>query len=61
MSYALAMNTKHNNDKPIKIEEVWPGQTPEWYAEAEENVRRYLSVIIRISERLKAEGKGWPK
>jgi hypothetical protein len=55
------MNTGHNSDKPIRIEDVWPGQTPEWYAEAEENVRRYMSVIIRIDERLRAEGREWPK
>jgi len=46
------MNDLDQNEKPIRIEDVWPGQTPEWYAEARENLRRYLSVLIRIDERL---------
>jgi len=50
--YASAMNDLDQNEKPIRIEDVWPGQTPEWYAEARENLRRYLSVLIRIDERL---------
>jgi len=54
------MDDINQNEKEIRIEDIWPGQTPEWYAEAEQNIRRYLSVIIRIHERLKAEGKKWP-
>lgn len=54
------MDDNNKPDKPIRIEDVWPGHTSEWYAEAEENVRRYLAVIIRIHDRLKAEGKDWP-
>jgi hypothetical protein len=57
MFYASAMNQDNDSDKPIRIEDVWPGHTPEWYAEAEDNVQQYLAVIIRIAERLRAEGK----
>jgi hypothetical protein len=51
-----------DNDKQqdIRIEDLYPGHTPEWYAEAEDSLRRYLAVMVRIHERLKAEGKDWP-
>jgi hypothetical protein len=34
------------------IRDLYPNLTPEQAEEAEENIRRYLSVIIRIYERL---------
>jgi hypothetical protein len=60
MFYASAMNQDNDSDKPIRIEDVWPGHIPEWYAEADYNVERYLAVMARIYERLKSEGKDWP-
>ena len=41
----------------ITTEELHPGLTPEWYAEAEVNVHRYLRTVIGITERLHSEGK----
>ena len=49
--------TEENNDKPIRIEDLYPGHSPEWYAEAEENMRQYAAVLVRIAERLESEGK----
>ncbi len=47
----------NNNDKPVRLEDLYPGHSREWYAEAEGNIRRYLAVLIRITERLAREGK----
>jgi hypothetical protein len=37
------------------LADLFPGQTPEWYAEAEANCDAYLEVIIRIHSRVSAD------
>jgi len=55
LSYAEAMTdsvpTKSPHAKKT-IRALYPNLTPEQAEEAEENIRRYLSVILRIYERL---------
>jgi hypothetical protein len=48
------------NNTPIRIEDLYPGQIAEWYAEAEKNLERYVEILRQIHSRLKAEGKNWP-
>jgi hypothetical protein len=45
---------------PITIRELYPEMNEAQLAEAERNLRRYVQIIWRIYERLKAEGKQWP-
>jgi len=47
------------DEKEISIRDIYPGQTDEWYLEAEANVKRYVAVIWRIYEQLRKEGKEW--
>ena len=51
------MNKKQKQQPAPSIEELWPGQSKEWYARAEENIDQYLALVIRIYDRMKAEGK----
>jgi hypothetical protein len=48
-------------DKPITIRDLYPHLSEGELAVAEANLRRYLAVIMRIYDRLQAEGKPWPK
>lgn len=48
-------------DKFITIRDLYPHMSAEELAVAEANLRRYVAVVVRIYERLKAEGKSWPK
>ena len=48
-------------DHPITIRDLYPHMTEEELAVAEANLRRYVAVIVRIYDRLQAEGKPWPK
>jgi hypothetical protein len=48
-------------DKPITIRDLYPHMSEEDLAAAEANLKRYVAVVVRIYERLKAEGKSWPK
>jgi hypothetical protein len=45
-----------NTEPPITIRDLYPDFTEEQLQEAEANLERYLRVIIRIAERLEAEG-----
>jgi len=45
------------DEKEISIRDLYPGQTDEWHREAEANVKRYVAIIWRIYERLRAVGK----
>jgi len=47
-------------DRTITIRDLYPEMSPEELAVAEANLRRYSAIIVRIYERLKAEGKTWP-
>jgi hypothetical protein len=49
------------DNKPITIRDLYPHMSEEDLAVAEANLKRYAAVIVRIYERLKAEGKSWPK
>lgn len=48
------------NEKPITIRDLYPSMRDEELAIAEANLKRYVAVIVRIYDRLKAEGKSWP-
>ncbi len=45
----------------MKLKEIYPGQTEEWYRQAEANLRRYLEIVIRTYKRLNEtpEGQAW--
>jgi hypothetical protein len=44
-----------NDHTPITIREVYPDFTDEQLAEAETTFRRYIAVMVRIYERVRAE------
>lgn len=46
---------------PITISDLYPDMSPEKLQEAEANLRRYVQILWRIHQRLKAEGKTWPR
>jgi len=50
-----------NQDKkpPISLEHLYPGQTSEWYAEAQDNFDAYLALIIRIYDRIRADPEAY--
>jgi len=48
-------------DRPITIRDLYPHMTEEELAVAEANLKRYVAVIVRIYDRLQAEGRSWPK
>jgi hypothetical protein len=48
------------NQKPITIRDLYPHMTDEELVVAEENLKRYVAIIVRIHERLKAENNEWP-
>jgi len=43
--------------QPPSLKDLYPHFTDEELKAAEEDLERYLAVMIRIAERLKAEGK----
>ena len=47
-------------NKPITIRDLYPHMSEEELAVAEANLKRYVAVVVRIYDRLKAEGKSWP-
>jgi hypothetical protein len=47
-------------DTLVTIRDLYPHMTDAELAAAEANLKRYVTVIVRIYERLKAEGKSWP-
>jgi hypothetical protein len=48
-------------DNPDDIRKVYPHMTEAELRIARDNLRRYVAVIVRIYDRLTAEGKEWPK
>jgi hypothetical protein len=44
----------------LTIRDLYPEMNDTQLGEAEQNLKRYVLVIWRIYERLKAEGKSWP-
>jgi len=49
-----------NNRTAITIRDLYPDMNDAELAEAEANLKAYAAVIVRIYDRLKAEGKNWP-
>jgi hypothetical protein len=47
-------------NEPITIRDVYPQMSDEELSIAEANLKRYVAVIVRIYDRLQAEGKSWP-
>jgi hypothetical protein len=45
------------NHAPITISDLYPEFTKEELEEAEANLRRYLAVLLRMNDRLEAEGR----
>jgi hypothetical protein len=48
------------DDKPITIRDLYPDMNEKELAVAEANLKRYVAVVVRIYDRLKAEDKPWP-
>jgi len=48
------------NNKPITIRDLYPDMSEDELAVAEANLRRYVASIVRIYERIRAEGGSWP-
>jgi hypothetical protein len=46
---------KDQDNSPIRIEDLYPGHTPEWYTQAEDNIEAYLAVVVRVYERMSAD------
>ena len=46
-----------SKDRDIAINDLYPRFTAEELTEAEANLRRYLAVLVRMAERLAAEGR----
>lgn len=59
-SYGFRMVEDFNNRTPITIRDLYPNMSDAELAEAEANLKAYVAVIVRIYDRLKAEGKEWP-
>jgi hypothetical protein len=48
------------DQRPLTIRDLYPEFDDKQLEEAERNLRRYVQIVWRIYERLKAEGKPWP-
>ena len=49
-----------HNEQPITIRDLYPHMSEADLAVAAANLRRYVAVLLRIHDRLRAEGKPWP-
>jgi len=45
------------DQNPVTIRDLYPEFSPEQLEEAEANLRRYLASLLRMAERLQAEGR----
>jgi hypothetical protein len=45
------------NQTPVAISDLYPEFTKQQHEDAETNLRRYLAVLLRMSDRLAAEGR----
>lgn len=60
LSYAGHMDIKKSNPAHIPtLAELYPHLTPEEQKEAEENIMRYLEVVLRIYNRISLEHEGF--
>jgi hypothetical protein len=48
-------------DPRITIRDLYPHMSEGELAVAEANLQRYIALIVRIHDRLKAQGKSWPE
>ena len=46
--------------RAITIRDLYPHMSEADLAVAEANLKRYVALIVRIYDRLKADGKSWP-
>jgi hypothetical protein len=46
-----------HDEKPLTIRDLYPDFSPDQLEEAAANLRRYLAALLRMAERLEAEGK----
>jgi hypothetical protein len=51
---------KDEEDNLDDIRRLYPQMTDAELQIARDNLRRYVAVVVRIYDRLKAEGKTWP-
>jgi hypothetical protein len=42
----------NNNMNKSSIEDLYPGHSQEWYAQAEANLDAYLSIVLRVYQRI---------
>jgi hypothetical protein len=49
-----------DNENLDRIRELYPDMSDDKLRIARDNLRRYVAIIWRIHQRLKAEGKRWP-
>lgn len=47
-------------NRTITIRDLYPHMSEADLAVAEANLKRYVALIVMISDRLKAQGKSWP-
>jgi hypothetical protein len=52
---------KRFDDGLSEVHKLYPHMTNEELRIARDNLRCYVAVIVRIYDRLQAEGKEWPK
>jgi len=43
----------------LTVRDLYPGQSDEWYEEAEANLRRYAAILLKVYDRTRAEGQPW--
>lgn len=48
------------DDNLEDIRKLYPDMTDAELTKARDNLRRYIGIIWRIHQRIKAEGKNWP-
>jgi len=52
---------EYEEDNLDEIRKLYPHMTDADLRIARDNLRRYAAVIVRICDRLEAEGKKWPR
>ncbi len=53
--------TAHNRNQSKRLEDLYPGHTPEWYTEAQANLDTYFALVIRIYERISADPEAYSR
>jgi hypothetical protein len=49
------MTNENNSKREPSLAELYPNLTPEELVKAEENLDRYLQIVLRIYKRIKAD------